>query len=188
MTEVVELTSEIVRAKGSDGHEYSVRPYQWSIDRISDFSEKVGKLRIYSDAAPMTPERVAQIVLSGAALWFDVFDLDLDESVGLMSLSDFRSMPDGRPYEAEWHALVWDSHVGIRRGVARAALKAFFRLFKFHRIRVSIALKFGGTIRNAKRIGFVEEGVLRESARYNGVWYDQLVLSLLASEAEQWVT
>jgi len=186
MTADVELTSEIVSAVGSDGHTYSVRPYQWSVDKIDEFSTRVAKLRIYSDAAPMTPDRVAYIVLSGKALWFDVIDERDDSSVGLMCLTNFQSMPDGRPYEAEWHALVWDSHVGIRRSVAQAALKKFFYLFKLHRIQVRIALKFGGTIRNAKRIGFVEEGVLRSSARYNGVWYDQLMLSLLASEAEQW--
>lgn len=188
MTVAAEPTRPIATAIGTDEHVYAVRPYEWNVDRIADFSTKVQALRIYSDAAPMTPERVTHLVLSGQAMWFDVIDETLDTSIGVMCLAGIQFMPDSRPFEAEWHALVWDSKVGMRRAIARAALKAFFNIFKLHRIQVRIALKFGGTIRNAKRIGFTEEGVLRESARYNGVWYDQLILSLLASEVESWET
>lgn len=58
---------------------------------------------------------------------------------------------------------------------ARALVKAAFRDLKFHRLEAITDLHNKASIRTAKRIGFVREGVKKNYYFQNGRWEDQMV-------------
>lgn len=180
---------ELVQAAGSDGRLYSVRAAEWTLDKVDKYWDRIKTFGIFSDNMPKTPQGFLSFVLTTGAMWFEIVDLSIgpNEIVGLMYLTDVTTGGDRPLVEATWHAMVWDAKAGNRRPVFRAAIRALFDKFGFHRIRAEIPLKFGGVIRQAKKIGFVQEGVIRESVQYDGVWFNSLLMSILEKEAREWV-
>lgn len=178
---------ELVRCKGDDGRTYAIVAMNWTLAKIEGYWDRISKFPIFSDELEKSPAGFLQFVIGAGALWFEIVDQDSDQVVGLMYLTDVMASYNGRMIEATWHAMVWDAKAGIRRPVFKAAIKALFKQFGFHRLRAEIPLHFGGVIRQAKKIGFTEEGRLREAKQYNGIWFDALVLSVLEKEAREWV-
>ncbi len=182
---VVQSSVELLRMTGDDGIEYVVAPFEWSLEKAEKYYPWFQKFGIFSDDVPPNVEGFLGYTAAARTLWFEVTRSDTGENVGFMYLSDLMaSWTDHRYLSASWHSIVWDAHAAYRRNVAREFIKVIFRLFRLHRLNASIPLKFGGVIRNAKKLGFKEEGVLRESRRYKGVWYGVLVLSILESELD----
>lgn len=187
-TSTIVAERELVRAYGSDGHEYIVRPTQWDVDRLKATWDKYSRFNILSDDVPKTVQGFSQFVINGGALWFDIVDLTYGAEIGLMYLGDLvPSYVTGKFISATWHAIAWDSKAGPRRPVARAAIKELFRQLGFHRIQTEIPACYGGAIRTVLKIGFVEEGRYRQARRLEGVWYDVRVFSLLEDEVALWV-
>lgn len=179
---------ELVRAKGDDGRDYAIVAMKWDLNKIEEYWDRISKFPIFSDELEKSPAGFLQFVLNAGALWFEILDLENNEVVGMMYLTDVTvSYHRRQMIEATWHAMVWDAKAGIRRPVFKAAIKALFEQFRFHRLRAEIPLHFGGVIRQAKKIGFKEEGRLREAKQYGGIWFDALVLSVLDKEAAEWV-
>jgi RimJ/RimL family protein N-acetyltransferase len=138
---------------------------------------------VFSDDIPKTPDGFLAYVGLLGSLWFEVICLPTEENVGFLYLSDMlRSFTDKRYLTASFHAIVWDAKAGKRLSVARAFIRQVFRVFRLHRLQAVIPLTRGGAIRITKKLGFKEEGTLREARRYNGVWFGVLLLSLLESE------
>jgi RimJ/RimL family protein N-acetyltransferase len=178
---------ELVKAVGDDGRVYAIRAMSWDLAKIESYWDRISKFPIFSDELDKSPMGFLQFVLNAGALWFEIIDTEKEEVVGLMYLTDVMASYRGVMIEATWHAMVWDAKAGIRRPVFKAAIKALFKQFGFHRLRAEIPLHFGGVIRQAKKIGFREEGRLREAKQYGGIWFDALVLSVLDKEAAEWV-
>jgi RimJ/RimL family protein N-acetyltransferase len=177
---------ELVQATGADGREYSVRSINWDLEKVQRYWEQISKFPIFSDDMEKSPQGFLKFVLNAGALWFELYDLLDEKAIGLMYLTDMTQSSTGKLIEATWHAMVWDAKAGLRRPVFRAAIRAIFAQLGFHRLRAEIPLHFGGVIRQAKKIGFKEEGRLRESRQYNGIWFDALLLSVLGKEALEW--
>jgi RimJ/RimL family protein N-acetyltransferase len=179
---------ELVQATGSDGRLYAVRAIEWNLEKVEKYWGRINKFGIFSDNMPKNAMGFLSFVMTTKAIWFEVVDLTEDPSavIGMMYLTDIVQGVEDQFVEATWHAMVWDARAGIRRPVFKAAIQALFQKFGFHRIRTEIPLKFGGVIRQAKKIGFIEEGVLRESVKYEGVWFNSLSLSVLEKEALAW--
>lgn len=178
---------ELVRTRGDDGRAYTIQAMKWDLKKIEEYWDRISKFPIFSDELEKSPMGFLQFVLNAGALWFEIVDEEKGEVVGLMYLTDVMASYTGRLIEATWHAMVWDAKAGIRRPVFKAAIQALFKQFGFHRLRAEIPLHFGGVIRQAKKIGFKEEGRLREAKQYGGIWFDALVLSVLDKEAAEWV-
>ena len=177
---------ELVEATGADGRHYSVRGMQWDLEKIEASWAQISKFPIFSDDMDKSPKGFLRFVLNAGAIWFEIYDLAAEQPIGLMYLTDMTESYKGELIEAMWHAMVWDAKAGPRRPVFRAAIRAIFAQLGFHRLRAEIPLHFGGVIRQAKKIGFKEEGRLRESKQYNGIWFDALLLSVLDKEALGW--
>ncbi|MBS7529642.1 GNAT family N-acetyltransferase [Hazenella sp. IB182353] len=64
-------------------------------------------------------------------------------------------------------------------------LRYGFNELGLHRISLKVFESNSRAIHLYKRIGFVEEGKLRQSLFRNGRWYDTLLMSLLAPEYKQ---
>lgn len=162
--------------------EYLIRPLEWSIDRATQIWQHYMEHKIMPDDVPTARDGFIAFLLSSGGLWFDV--LQNGESVGIMFITDLIRNID-RPgfFSANWHAAVWDNKVTPRVEAARACIRMLFTILKLHRLQSIIPLRFGGTIRLAKKIGFKEEGVMREMMRYDGEWNGCLLLSILESDA-----
>lgn len=173
---------ELIRAQGTDGHCYVVRPIAWSLDLVEKCWAHISNFRIFSDEVPKSAEGFLKVVVGLGAIWFEIFDEDVQDIVGLMYLDNVGQGADGTLAMATWHAMLWDAKAGPRRPVLKAAIKALFAKFGFHRLQAEIPCNHGGVIRAARKIGFVPEGRLRQCRRYDGVWYDAIVLGLLHHE------
>lgn len=170
----------------SDGRLYVIRPLEWTLDKIQEVWNRWKDFEIFSDDLPATVDGFAYFVSAGGSIWFEILN-DQDEQVGLVYLNDLiPSVTSGRFVSALFHATMWDAKVGPRIDLARAFLVRAVQVFGFHRIQAEIPLRFGGAIRVMKKIGFKEEGLLRQARRYHQEWYNVLVLGLLESEIEPW--
>lgn len=185
MTSVAEinLNQEFLRAIGSDGIEYTIRPFEWNLARVEEYYHKFEKYHIFSDDIPKDPEAFLVYIGSAGTLWFEAVRCSDEVSVGLMYLTDLRpSWTERRYISAFFHAITWDAKAAKRLPVAKAFIKTVFRIFGLHRLESAVPLKYGGAIRTLKRLGFKEEGTIREGRRYNGVWFNVLLLSILEHE------
>jgi RimJ/RimL family protein N-acetyltransferase len=175
----------LVKEQGTDGHTYNVAPTEWSLALVHECWDHIKQFNIFSDEVERSEEGFLAAVVGLHAVWFSIADEDLSQLAGLMYLTDVISGAKGTLASATWHAMLWDAKAGPRRPVLKAAVRALFRKFGFHRLQAEIPCNHGGVIRAARKIGFVPEGRLREARRYNGVWYDAVILGLLEHEVEQ---
>lgn len=71
---------------------------------------------------------------------------------------------------------------GLSRGMLSAALDVGFQELLLHRIELSVYAHNTPAIRCYARMGFVEEGRLRELTRVGDVYWDEIRMSLLERE------
>lgn len=175
--------TELLRVAGQDGIEYIIRPFEWNLAKVEEYYHRFEKYHIFSDDIPRSPEGFLAYVSSAGTIWFEVIKNENQENVGLMYLTDLRpSWVERRFIDAFFHAVTWDAKAAPRLPVAREFIKMVFKLFGLHKLQSAVPLKYGGAIRTLKRLGFKEEGTLREARRYNGVWFGVLLLSILEHE------
>lgn len=176
----------LVEQVGLDGVTYVVVPLQWTLPAIELYWEKFRPYKILSDDIQQDKVGFENFVLRSGALWFEVKDKATDESKGIMYVADFaQSFTENRFLSASFHVSMWDSKIGNRMPVLKAAVRAIFARFRLHRLEMEIPLFAGGAIRVAKKSGFVEEGVRRQARRYNGQWWNVLHLAMLETEVPQ---
>lgn len=73
---------------------------------------------------------------------------------------------------------------GIGREIVKAVLDWAKDIDSIYKVNVSIADIYSSTINTAKKIGFVEEGLNRQSFLKNGEYRDQVLLGLTRPEIE----
>ena len=71
---------------------------------------------------------------------------------------------------------------GIMTEAVDAMLRFGFEDYGFHRITAKVIKGNIGSIRVLQKLGFTEEGLLRESLYKNGQYHDLMILSVLESE------
>lgn len=185
---------ELAKAEGLDGHTYTARSLTWTVDLMDEYWKFIQQAHIISDHGPKNAVDFLQHTLTTPTIWLDLYDETEEKVVGLIYIDEMVGEPKDM-VQANWHALVFDRKVTPRKPIFQAAIRAIFERFGFHRLQVIIPMHFGGTIRAARRIGFKDEGSakigdqyvsgiarLRQNTRYNGVWYDSILMSILRSE------
>ena len=178
---------EWFRETGADGVEYVVRPFEWTLTEAEKYSETFAKFRIFVDDVAKDLNGFLASMMGSRSLWFEVAEAVTGEHVGFIYLTDL--VPSGterRMVSATFHATVWDANATSRLGVAKRFIRELFRSLRLHRLVAIVPLNKGGAIRVMKRLGFKQEGVLRQVVRYNGAWYSALLLSVLEDEVSQW--
>lgn len=73
---------------------------------------------------------------------------------------------------------------GLGREVVKEVLRWILGIENIYKVNVSIADIYNQTINTARRIGFVEEGLNRQSFLKNGEYRDQVLLGLTRPEIE----
>lgn len=179
----VRSAPEIFRCVGMDGIEYVVRPYQWSLERMEKYFKEFERFKIFTDDVPKTVEGFMATMMG--SLWFECVNSLTDENVGFMYLMDFMpSQTEKRFLSATFHAITWDAKAAPRLQVGKDFIRWAFHQFKLHRLMVLVPLTKGGAIRMIRRLGFKDEGVMREAMRYGGIWVGILILSMLEGEVQ----
>ena len=180
---VQQIPDTIFTVVCGDSKEYGVRSFHWTLDRADLYKDKFFEAKILSDDITRDLLGFLSYAAQPNMLWFEIYETETDASVGFISLSDMlRSFAEDRIISATWHAVVWDAKAAPRRDIATRFIKWAFDTFRLHRLNAMIPLNRGGVARFAKRIGFQEEGILRQARRYNGEWYGVLMLSILETE------
>lgn len=139
-----------------------------------------------------SPEFVEDLVTLWAEL--DIFKLNADwfraqlfavnsyfeevSDVGLIFLTD---MIPG--FTASFHCVFWDKQLGeSRRQVMTEFLRDCFAKFKLTRIQATVPELNPPYIKQLRKVGFVEEGIIRKAWREPDADYNVCVLGLLKSE------
>jgi len=174
---------EVVRMKGEDGVEYSVRAMPLTLERIREAWEGFSQFEVFSDDGPQDLAAFTRYVIETRGMWFEA--IGDGKSVGLIYISNMvQSYNHDEMISAMIHAVVWDAKAAPRRVVMEEFFRRLFPLLKLHRLEGQIPAHHAGAIRTLKKLGFSEEGRKREAARYKGSWFDVIVLSLLESEVK----
>jgi RimJ/RimL family protein N-acetyltransferase len=148
---------------------------------VERYLQEFVRFHIFTDDVPKTVE--AFLTTLNGSLWFEMVPQGTDENVGFMYLTDFiPSLTEKRFLSATFHAVTWDAKAAPRRQLARQFIREMFRRFHLHRLQAAVPLNRGGAIRTLKKIGFKDEGIMRDAVRYNGTWYGVLLLSILEQE------
>lgn len=132
---------------------------------------------IFSDEIEGQFERFLDVLLDPLTVWFEVYDEIQGKPVGLYFLTNIYP-----GYEATGHFAYADRITQGRERMAWQMMEVCFNTYDLHRIQVEIPDYQTGTLRAARKLGFVDEGVKREAALKRGKWVDVLILSMLRSE------
>ncbi|WP_405147791.1 GNAT family N-acetyltransferase [Sphaerisporangium sp. NBC_01403] len=106
----------------------------------------------------------------------------LDErTIGIVALRDA---------EPETGAAVLDIYLGEKdtwgQGYATDAMRVIcrygFEKMRLHRISLTVVAENAGARRVYEKVGFVEEGRMRQAFRRDGRWHDKILMSLLEGE------
>ena len=107
----------------------------------------------------------------------DAIVLETDDGGGILTLSSLK--PGLR---AEAHFTFWDHRLSPRVELIRSCLVWAFLNFDLYRIEVFIPA-MGHTLRRVlKKIGFKEEGTLRNRSWYKGQLIDAIILAVLRED------
>lgn len=174
---------ELVRALGEDGEEYVVRPAEFSLPDLENLWKRFSAYNVGMDDVADW-DSFLRYIRAAEPVWFEGVKAETGAQVGLIYLDNFLPMWVGGPgyVQAQFHAVAWDHDASNRLPVLKAAVKRLFELFRLHRMEARVPTSRGGAIRVLKRLGFQEEGRLREVRRHHNEWWDIVILSLLDHE------
>ncbi len=113
---------------------------------------------------------------------FDLMIVDRrnDLQVGLIELAHIQPMSDSAQM-----TLIWGERGDDEMATEALVLAAgyAFNSQGLHRLWTRVPAREKGTLELFRKMGFEEEGVLREDHFSEGVWQDSVLLSLLSAEA-----
>jgi RimJ/RimL family protein N-acetyltransferase len=124
-------------------------------------------------------ERAARDRAAGTAVTYAVA-VSASRIVGLLQIRQL----DPSFEAAEWECTIAPSArgTGIFVEAARLAASFAFGTIGVHRLEARVLLQNGRANEAARKIGAVQEGVLRRSARRSGEYFDQVLWSLLKED------
>ena len=162
-------------------HEFGVRKEYMTSAKIGELWNefKIHEV-LFMDEIKGDPEAFIDIMLNPRSVWLEVFSLEHDKPVGVMSLT--RVIPG---FDADAHFVFWD---GRGRGKERLSLRVakwLFARYRLHRMTAMVPLNQKGTIRFMKRLGFEEEGTKREGTLRHEKWIDLAIFGILLPEMEE---
>ena len=127
---------------------------------------------LFSDDDVKDPERFLELFLRPDCITIWV------EDGGFVLLKNIK-----RGQKAEFHACFWDKHLSSRTALLKNLVVWAFLEFELERLETFVATYAKAVLRFLlKRLGFSEEGTLRQVWKHKGVLNDMKVLSILRNE------
>lgn len=112
---------------------------------------------------------------------FGIFTRDEQQLIGHISLYAIKRLP----YSSAFIGYAMDEHFtgkGIATEAVKLVLQFAFETLNLHRIEAYIAPENTSSIRVVEKVGFRQEGLLRELLYINGKWFDHHMYALLQHE------
>jgi RimJ/RimL family protein N-acetyltransferase len=142
---------------------------------------------ITEDAVKELIDRVARERASGLSLTYVITLTATRQTVGLLQLRQLDPMFEA----AEWECTIAPSSRGdgLFLDAARVAGSFAFDTVGTHRLEARVPLENGRANGALRKLGAVQEGILRRSIRRRGEYYDQVLWSMLKEDwGEHWVS
>jgi RimJ/RimL family protein N-acetyltransferase len=145
--------------------------------------EIVGNLAAFSGAAMTRDEELAWIrrTLASADRVWSVFATDDDRYLGQVGIHQIHARSKVGRLGAVI-ASAGEMGKGLGSAAIRAALDRGFGELGLHKLWLMVFRTNERGQRLYKRLGFVEEGILREEYFHEGLWHDMVRMSMLARE------
>lgn len=118
-------------------------------------------------------------LMNPRSIWVEMFDTDVDAPVGVMMVTNVIIN-----FDAEGHFAVWNSQARGKEELCLMMMRYCFERYNLHRMTAKIVPYMRGTIRFAKRLGFVEEGEMREAVVREGKWFSLQMFGITRDELE----
>lgn len=136
--------------------------------------EVVSKFKtLFSDMSSGSFEMWATLITDTDSIWFEICEGDR-----LAALVVFQHMH--QLIDVDVHILALDRMPAEKVDVVKKILAYVFREYPMlHRITMQPPTIFYAAIRLARKAGFVDEGVKRETVIIRGKWADQAIMGLL---------
>ena len=162
-------------------HEFGERTEYMTADKIGELWNEFKKHEVlFTDEIKGDPEAFIDIMLNPRSVWLEVFSIEQNKPIGVISLN--KVIPG---FDAEGHFVFWDGKGRGREGLSLRVGRWLFERYNLHRVTTMIPLNQKGTIRFTERLGFRKEGVKREGTLRHGKWIDLIIFGLLHSELEE---
>lgn len=163
---------------------------QLTLEHVHDFHRWISNKQavIYSLSA-FLPERdpewsrqYLEQIVSDPDAWIQVISID-GSNIGFCGLSGISEVNKC----AEFFILIGDSEYwnkGIGTEVGIFVLDYGFSIMGLNRIWLTVSEPNLGAMRSYRKIGFVEEGFMREACCRDGLFHNKIVMGLLRKEWE----
>lgn len=122
-----------------------------------------------------------QLKAMGREYTFGIFTLDGRQLIGHISLYGIKRFP----YSSAFVGYAMDEHYtgkGIATEAVKLVIQFAFDYLNLHRIEAFIAPENKKSIRVVEKMGFQQEGLMRELLYINGKWVDHYMYALLQHE------
>lgn len=135
---------------------------------------------LFSDETQGKVRPFVEVLLAPGSLWLEIFSLDQQKPVGIMSISDIIV-----GFDAKGHFAFWDSIAKDREPIVHETMKWVFQRYSLHRISAHVPIYQSGTIRFIKRLGFEKEGEMREAVIRKGRWFPLVMFGITIEEFKE---
>lgn len=143
--------------------------------------EIVSKFKtLFTDFTEGSFETWGAMLLDADTIWIEICEGDR-----LACMAVFKGM-SASMFDVECHFFALDRMPAEKVDACKAIIPWVFRQYPMlHRITMKPPTMYYAAIRLAERIGFIHEGVMRETMPIRGRWANQKIMSILRSEACQ---
>lgn len=142
------------------------------------WKEMNGYKALFSDTTKGDVANFMTLVQLPDSYWLEV--LEGGKPVGIIYWTDMCDL-----ISAQVHVIFWDRKLGEKVELCREVARHFFRTFPHHRIEAVLPVTYHPTLKLAKKIGFVQEGIKRQSKVMDGKRVNEVIFGLLDSEIRE---
>lgn len=155
---------------------WGARPMVMTQEKVRWLWAEMNKFRaLFSDLTIGSIDNFTNLITLPDSYWLDVINIETKKSVGVVYLLNVTSNP-------EVHIMFFDRVFKDKLELSKTLMRFLFATFMFHRITAVTPVIYRNTILFAKKLGFREEGIRRESILVGGRWLDEVMLGILDSE------
>lgn len=162
----------------TDCEAYGVSPFVFTLENLRWLWDEMAKYRtLFSDITAGDLDNFVNLVTLSNSRWYVVERKADQQVVGVLYLTDIQPT-----LSCVAHVIFFDRQFADKVAVVREHLRWVIQELRIHRVTAIVPRIYHATIRFALRVGFVQEGVFRESILIGGKWIDEILLGALAPE------
>ena len=168
-------------------HEFGVISHEY-VDDPAKMKRKIAALYIessehdvlFEDYTQGDPEAFLSMFLDPRSVWSEIIRRTDGKTVGCAYMTDVILN-----FDANAHFTVWDGIGSGREPIFLEIMNWAVDRYNLRRISCEIPVFMTGTLRMARRLGFIEEGTRREAVLHkDGKWMDTTLFGILAEEVK----